>query len=79
MPLRSPDPLTPLHFLYYLFMSTLANEALLGNIYDEVWEEFRISNKLTDDQLNELCFANESGTLLAIQKEVERRFEDLSN
>ena len=60
-------------------MSTLANEALLENIYDEVWEEFRISNKLTDDQLNELCFANESGTLLAIQKEVERRFEDLSN
>ena len=59
-------------------MSTLANEALLENIYDEVWEEFRISNKLTDDQLNELCFANESGTLLAIQKEVERRFEDYS-
>ena len=54
-------------------MSTIANEALLENIYDEVWEEFRISNKLTDDQLNELCFANESGTLLAIQKEVERR------
>ena len=60
-------------------MSTIANEALLENIYDEVWEEFRISNNLTDDQLNELCFANESGTLLAIQKEVERRFEDLSN
>ena len=35
-------------------MSTIANEALLENIYDEVWEEFRISNKLTDDQLNEL-------------------------
>ena len=60
-------------------MSNLQNESLLENIYDEVWEEFRISNKLTDDQLNELCFANESGTLLAIQKEVERRFEDLSN
>ena len=60
-------------------MSTIANEALLENIYDEVWEEFRISNNLTDDQLNELCFANESGTLLAIQKEVEKRFEDLSN
>ena len=60
-------------------MSCLQNEALLETIYDEVWEEFRISNKLTDDQLNELCFANESGTLLAIQKEVERRFEDLSN
>ena len=61
-----------------LFMSTLANEALLENIYDEVWEEFRISNKLTDDQLNELCFANESGTLLAIETETNKRFENLS-
>ena len=59
-------------------MSCLQNEALLETIYDEVCEEFRISNKLTDDQLNELCFANESGTLLAIQREVERRFEDCS-
>ena len=60
-------------------MSSLRNEALLETIFDEVWEEFRIHNKLTDDQLNELCWQNESGTLLAIQKEVERRFEDLSN
>jgi len=60
-------------------MSTLANEALLENIYDEVWEEFRISNKLTDDQLNELCFANESGTLLAIETETNKRFQDLSS
>ena len=59
-------------------MSTIANESLLENIYDEVWEEFRISNKLTDDQLNELCFANESGTLLAIETETNKRFEDLS-
>jgi len=59
-------------------MSTIANEALLENIYDEVWEEFRISNKLTDDQLNELCFANESGTLLAIETETNKRFENLS-
>ena len=60
-------------------MSSLRNEALLETLFEEVWEEFRIHNKLTDDQLNELCFANESGTLLAIQREVERRFEDLSN
>jgi hypothetical protein len=60
-------------------MSTLANETLLENIYDEVWEEFRISNKLTDDQLNELCWANESGTLLAIETETNKRFENLSN
>ena len=60
-------------------MSTLANEALLESIYDEVWEEFRISNKLTDDQLNELCWANESGTLLAIETETNKRFQNLSH
>ena len=60
-------------------MSTLANEALLANIYDEVWEEFRLANKLTDDQLNELCWANESGTLLAIETETNKRFQNLSH
>jgi len=60
-------------------MSTLANESLLENIHDEVWEEFRIANNLTDDQLNELCWANESGTLLAIETETNKRFNNLSN
>ena len=35
-------------------MSTLSNESLLENIHDEVWEEFRLANNLTDDQLNEV-------------------------
>ncbi len=44
--------LTPtLNFSIYLFMSTIANEALLENIYDEVWEEFRLQLGLTDDQM----------------------------
>ena len=60
-------------------MSCINNEALIETLHDEVWEEFRIANNLTDDQLNELCWQNESGTLLAIQREVERRFENLSN
>ena len=60
-------------------MSTLSNESLLENIYDEVWEEFRIANNLTDDQLNELCWVNESGTLLGIERETNKRFQDLSN
>ena len=58
-------------------MSTIANESLLESIYDEVWEEFRLANNLTDDQLNELCWANESGTLLAIETETNKRFENL--
>ena len=32
-------------------MSNLQNESLLENIYDEVWEEFRIQLGLTDDQM----------------------------
>ena len=32
-------------------MSCLQNEALLESIYDEVWEEYRLKNNLTDDQL----------------------------
>ena len=58
-------------------MSCLQNEMILEQIHDEVWEEFRISNNLTDDQLNELCWANKSGTLLAIETETNKRFEDM--
>ena len=61
----------------FITMSCIQNEALLETIFDEVWEEFRISNKLTDDQLNELCWANKSGTLLAIETETNKRFEDM--
>ncbi len=32
-------------------MSCLQNESLLETIYDEVWEEYRLKNNLTDDQL----------------------------
>ena len=58
-------------------MSNLQNEVLLETIHDEVWEEFRISNKLTEDQLNELCWRNQSGTLDAIERETNKRFEDM--
>ena len=48
-------------------MSTLANETLLENIYDEVMEELfdteRLSNYSQDD----------------INSEVMRRFQDISN
>ena len=58
-------------------MSTLHHEALIETLHDEVWEEFRIHNKLTDDQLNELCWRNQSGTLDAIERETNKRFEDM--
>ena len=45
--------------------------------HDEAWESFRKHNKLTEDQLNELCWRQTSGTLLAIEKQAQRLFEDL--
>ena len=75
MPLRSPDPLS-LVFSLYLFMSSINKEALLDNIYDEVWEEFRIQLGLTDDQM----YAKEQdGYYTFLERETYKRYEDLSN
>ena len=60
-------------------MLSLHHEALLETCHDEAWEEFRVHNKLTDDQLNELCWMNPngSGTLDAINQMAFKKFEDL--
>ena len=58
-------------------MSTLHHESLMEQCHDEAWESFRKHNKLTEDQLNELCWRQTSGTLLAIEKQAQRLFEDL--
>ena len=55
-------------------MSNLQNESLLENIYDEVWEEFRLQLGLTDDQM----YAKEqNGYYTFIERETYKRFEDL--
>ena len=57
-------------------MSCLQNEMILENLFDEVWEEFRVSNKLTVEMMNELCsFSKE--TNLALERLTQKRFEDL--
>ena len=57
-------------------MSSINKEALLENIYDEVWEEFRIQLGLTDDQM----YAKEQdGYYTFIERETYKRYEDLSN
>ena len=58
-------------------MSNIHNEALLETIYDEVWEEYRIKNNLTSDQLDALDQDSELGYLPEIANEAEQRFEDL--
>ena len=58
-------------------MSCLQNEMILENIYDEVWEEYRLKNNLTDDQLYTLEQNSLTGTLPEIELETNKRFEDL--
>ena len=57
-------------------MSCIQNENILENIFDEVWEEFRVSNKLTVEQMNELCSFSK-GTNLALERLTTQRFEAL--
>tara|TARA_B100000902_G_scaffold322162_1_gene315348 strand:+ start:60 stop:248 length:189 start_codon:yes stop_codon:yes gene_type:complete len=61
-------------------MSSIRNEALLETCWEEAWEEFRLENKLTDDQLNELCYTNPngSGSLDAIDQLAKQKFESAS-
>ena len=58
-------------------MSCLHNEALLETIYDEVWEEYRLKNNLTDNQLYTLEQNSLTGTIPEIEIETNKRFEDL--
>ena len=58
-------------------MSCIQNETLLETIYDEVWEEYRLKNNLTDDQLYTLEQNSLTGTLPEIEIETNRRFEDM--
>ena len=57
-------------------MSCLQNEMILESLFDEVWEEFRVSNKLTVEMMNELCSFSK-GTVDALKKTTQKRFEDL--
>ena len=58
-------------------MSCIQNETLLEQLYDEVWEEYRVANCLSDDQLYALEQSSETGTLPEIELETNRRFEEL--
>ena len=58
-------------------MSCLQNEVLLERIYDEVWEEYRVANCLSDDQLLAIEQSSETGIIPEIELETNRRFEDL--
>tara|TARA_A200000159_G_scaffold56665_1_gene52362 strand:- start:1713 stop:1895 length:183 start_codon:yes stop_codon:yes gene_type:complete len=58
-------------------MSCIQNETILENLYDEVWEEYRIKNNLTSDQLDAIDQNSDLGYLPVIANEAQKRFEDL--
>ena len=55
-------------------MSTLHHESILEDCLVEAEENFRISNKLTQKQLDELIVRSE-GVRLAIEKSAQRLFD----
>ena len=57
-------------------MSCLQNESILESLFDEVWEEFRVSNKLTVEMMNELCSFSK-GTNLALERQTWKRFNEM--
>ena len=49
---------------------------ILENCFDEAWESFRVNNKLTVDEMNELCSFSK-GTVDAIERTAQRMFDDM--
>ena len=57
-------------------MSCMQNEMILESLFDEVWEDFRVSNKLTVEDMNELCSFSK-GTNLALERQTWKRFNEM--
>ena len=55
-------------------MSNIINETIIENLYDEVYEDFRLSNKLTVEMLDELLSFSK-GTRDNLEKLTWERFE----
>tara|TARA_B100000214_G_scaffold27874_1_gene18213 strand:- start:283 stop:459 length:177 start_codon:yes stop_codon:yes gene_type:complete len=56
-------------------MSVLHHESLLETCFDQAWEEFRINNKLTVEQMTQI--ENHEGVQIALNKKADKMFEDL--
>ncbi len=56
-------------------MSCLQNEILLEQCYEDAYEQFRIHNKLNEDQMQELML--HKGVEDAIIKSARKMFDDM--
>ena len=57
-------------------MSHPVNDEILERLYDEAWEDYRIQNNLTEDQLLTIEQNSDTGTIPAIEEEAQKRFEE---
>ncbi len=60
----------------FLPMSSLRNESILEDLYDEVYEDFRLSNNLTVELLDELLSISK-GTRDNLEQLTRQRFESM--
>ena len=59
-------------------MSHATNDTILENLYDEVWEEYRVKNNLTLDQMYHLEQDENSGIMSMLGDQATALFEDLA-
>ena len=56
-------------------MSVLHHEEILEDCYERAYEQFRIHNKLNQEQMQELIL--HGGVQLAIEKSARKMFDDM--
>lgn len=57
-------------------MSVLHHESILESCLDQAWEEFRVHNQLTHEQMREM--ESHEGVQIALEKSAVKLFEDLA-
>ena len=58
-------------------MNNLDKYTILENLYDEAWEDYRKQNNLTEEELLTIEQNSEAGIIPEIEKETNKRFEEL--
>ena len=56
-------------------MSVSHHEEILENCYEDAYEQFRVHNKLDEQQMQELIL--HSGVQFAIEKSARKMFDDM--
>lgn len=57
-------------------MSVLHHESILESCLDQAWEEFRVHNKLTHEQMREM--ESHEGVQIALERNAVKLFEELA-